>query len=106
MMALAGAILAAALQPAMADRFGYALARSNGLPGHFTYQNLTYSAPDFCAGGAGCDPTRAARMTEDALRAQGQWPLKQVASLPTLFGASHPILDPINDLSMSGAGRQ
>jgi hypothetical protein len=68
MLALAGVVLAAALQPATADRFGYALARPNGLPNHFTYQNKTYSAPDYCAGGSSCDPARAAATPRRASR--------------------------------------
>jgi hypothetical protein len=103
-LALAGALIMAALQPTVADRFGYALARPNGLPGQFTYQYKTYHAPDFCAGGASCDPARASRETEASLQAKGLWPLKQVAMLPTLFGATHPILEPVNDPSMAGAG--
>ncbi len=104
LLTLAGLLIVAALQPAVADRFGYALARPNGLPGHFTYQNMTYHAPAFCAGGSNCDPARAARDTQASLQAKGLWPLKQVALLPTLFGSNHPILEPVNDPSMKGAG--
>ncbi len=104
MLVLAGLLIMAALQPTVADRFGYALAHPNGLPGHFTYQNMTYHAPAFCAGGGSCDPAQAARETEAGLRAKGLWPLKQVALLPTLFGSNHPILEPVNDPSMKGAG--
>jgi hypothetical protein len=104
MLALAGLLIIVALQPATADRFGYALARPNGLPGQFTYQDMTYHAPNFCAGGASCDPARATRETQTSLQTKGLWPLKQVAMLPTLFGASHPILEPVNDPSMKGAG--
>lgn len=104
MLALAGLLIMAALQPATADRFGYALARPNGLPSHFTYQNKTYHAPAYCAGGSNCVPARATRETQASLQAKGMWPLKQVASLPTLFGASQPILEPVNDPSMAGAG--
>ena len=97
------ALIAVTLQSATADRFGYALARPNGLPGQFTYQNMTYGAPNFCAGGSSCDPARATRETEATLQAKGLWPLKQVAMLPTLFGASHSILEQVNDPSMKGA---
>ena len=104
MMALAGALVVIAFQPATANNLGYALPRANGLPGQFSFDNMTYHAPDYCAGGDGCDPARAARDTEATLRAKGIWPLKQVALLPTLFGSSHPILEPVNDPSMIGAG--
>lgn len=104
MLALAGGAFVVALQPATADRFGYALARPNGLPGHFTYQGRTYVAAGYCAGGASCDPARASRVTESALRARGLWPLAQVALLPTFLGANHPILEPASDPSLTGAG--
>lgn len=104
MLALAGATFAVALQPATADRFGYALARPNGLPGHFTYQDRTYVTMGYCAGDSSCDPVRARRVTERALRTQGLWPLKQVALLPTFLGANHPILEPASDPSLAGAG--
>jgi hypothetical protein len=103
MMALAGVIVVIAFQPATANALGYALPRANGLPSQFSYQNIIYRAPDYCAGDSSCDPARAARATEPSLRAQGLWPLKQVALLPALFSASRQILEPVNDPSMTGA---
>ena len=103
MLALAGALLVIAFQPATANRLGYALPRANGLPSQFSYQGLTYHAPDYCAGASSCDPARAKRDTETTLAEKGIWPLKQVALLPTLFGASHPILEPVNDTFFSDA---
>ncbi|HEX8996343.1 MAG TPA: hypothetical protein VF812_09960 [Ktedonobacterales bacterium] len=99
-----------ALQPATADRFGYALPGSYGLPGHFTYQGVTYSNVGLCAGGSWCASARtgqwaqATRWSQPMFGQDGEWPLRQVASLPTLFGASHAIYEPVNDPSMTGAG--
>jgi hypothetical protein len=103
MMALAGALVVFAFQPATANRLGYALPRANGLPSQFSYQGMTYHAPDYCAGASSCDPARAKRDTETTLAERGIWPLKQVALLPTLFGPSHPILEPVNDAFFSDA---
>lgn len=114
-VALAGALLVAlallialgvvvALQPATADRVGYALPGARGLPGHFTYQGITYSNVGLCAGGAWCAGAKATRWSRDMFGQDGEWPLDQVATLPTLFGASHAIYEPANDPSMIGAG--
>lgn len=100
----------AALQPATADRFGYALPGPDGLPGHFTYQGVTYANTGLCAGGAWCASARTAqwsqvnRWSRDTFGQDGEWPLRQVATLPTLFGASHAIYEPSNDPSMLGVG--
>lgn len=94
----------AALQPVTADHFGYALAGSRGLPGHFTYQGVTYSNAGLCAGGASCQSVKAERWSLEMFGATTPFPLRQVASVPTLFGAAHAIYEPVNDPSMLGAG--
>jgi hypothetical protein len=111
-LALAGALVVilvalgvvTALQPTTADRFGYALPGPHGLPGHFTYQGVTYSNAGLCAGGLWCAGAQATRWSKNMFGTDGEWPLRQVATLPTLFGAGHAILEPANDPSMLGAG--
>jgi len=93
-----------AMQPMAANAVGYALPGANGLPDHFTYQGVSYSNPDLCAGATTCQPQATHRWTQADLAGAGIWPLHQVATLPTLFGAAHPILEPVNDPSMLGAG--
>lgn len=92
-----------ALQPPTADLMGYALPSARGLPGHFTYQGVTYSNAGLCAGGSACANTQATRWSRTTLTANGEWPLRQVATLPTVGGASHAIYEPVNDPSMLGA---
>lgn len=89
-----------AMQPMTANTFGYALPGANGLPNHFTYQGISYSNPNLCAGATTCQPQVTHRYTQADLAGAGIWPLHQVATLPTLFGAAHPVLEPVNDPSM------
>lgn len=106
-VALAALGVVAALQPATADRFGYALPGAHGLPGHFSYQGATYSNDGLCAGGSSCAGAQATRWSLAMMGANGFNDgslLRQVAALPTLFGASHAIYEPANDPSMLGAG--
>ncbi len=103
-VSLAALGVVAAAQPAVANTFGYALPGTHGLPGHFSYQSVWYTDPVACADGSQClpgGPTRDSRLT---LANDGSWPLRQVATLPTLFGSPHPIYEPVHDLSMAGAG--
>jgi hypothetical protein len=94
----------AALQPATADQFGYALAGPHGLPGHFSYQGIIYTNAGLCAGGSACAGAQASQWSRATFATNGEWPLRQVASLPTLFSADHAIYEPSNDPSMIGAG--
>jgi hypothetical protein len=94
----------AALQPTMANRFGYALPGPRGLPGHFIYQGATYSNGALCAGDAWCQNNHPERWSLEMFGAATPFPLRQVASLSTLFGAAHAIYEPVNDPSMIGAG--
>lgn len=103
-VALAGIGAGVALQPGTANALGYALAVRNGLPNHFTYQGMPYSNVYLCAGSAACQPSHAQHWSQDDLDHAGIWPLKQVGSIFTLFGPAHPVLQPVNDPSMTGAG--
>lgn len=99
-----GFALWAAQQPRVADHFGYALVEQDRLPGHFSYQGITYSNISLCAGADYCHPSSARRWTQADLAGDGIWPLKQVSTVATLFGNAHPVLEPANDPSMVGAG--
>jgi hypothetical protein len=103
-LALLAGLLWGALQPAMANQFGYALPGVNGLPSHFSYAQTDYFNHDLCAGADSCQPERASRWSQQRLSDSGIWPLKQIGSVFTLFGAAHPIMEPVNDPSMAGAG--
>lgn len=108
--ALAGMALATVLafvgaaQPFAANAFGYALSGKDGLPDHFTYLNMRYGNAQLCAGASTCDPAKAERWTQTQLDQHGLWPLKQVTSIGTYFGAPHAVYEPVNDPSMTGAG--
>ncbi|HEX8730417.1 MAG TPA: hypothetical protein VF725_00045 [Ktedonobacterales bacterium] len=93
-----------ALRPATANALGYALPGARGLPGHFTYQGVTYSNRDLCAGDSSCAGARATRWAQADFVRQDEWPLTTVGAIPTLFGPAHTIYQPGNDPSMSGAG--
>lgn len=93
-----------ALRPATADTFGYALPDARGLPGHFSWQGVTYTNAGLCAGDSRCESAQAPRWSQADFAAQGEWPLTTVGAVPTLFGAAHPIYEPGNDPSMRGAG--
>ncbi len=86
-VALAAFLLWGATQPWAADHFGYALSGPNGLPDHITYGGLRY---DNLTGAAH-------RLTQAKLLSENVWPLKQVGTIPTLFGASHAIYALAND---------
>lgn len=91
-----------ALQPASADRFGYALPGPHGLPGHFNYDGQRYSNNGLCAGGSWCANTKADRISLIEAAANNGSQMHQVGSVLTLFGSPHPIYEPVNDLSMQG----
>jgi hypothetical protein len=71
----------------MAGHAGFAVPisqapRDDGLPGRITYVNRhSRSVGESC-------------WSKDLLISHGYWPLTQVAAIPTLFGASHPIMTP------------
>jgi hypothetical protein len=102
LLALLALILAA--QPFAANTLGYALRSKDGLPDHFTYVGMRYGNDRLCAGASTCDPAKAERWTQTQLDQHGLWPLKQVTTIGTYFGAPHPVYEPVNDPSMAGAG--
>lgn len=104
LVALLAGSLWGAFQPAMANEFGYALPGMNGLPSHFSYAQTDYFNNHLCAGADLCDPEMASRWSHQRLSDSSLWPLKQVGTVFTLFGAAHPIMEPVNDPSMAGAG--
>lgn len=101
---LVGLLALAAFQPGVANRFGYALRGPLALPSQFSYQGISYANPNLCAGASWCDPAAAPRWSRADLEARGLWPLKQVASIGTLMDDAHPVMEPVNDPSMIGAG--
>ena len=85
-IALLGALLLwAAAQPWAANQFGYALAGPERLPDHITFEGLRYANLSRCSDASSCRPSQA------DLQAKNLWPLKQIATIPTLFGQSHPV---------------
>lgn len=104
LLALLAGVLWGALQPAMANEFGYALPGVNGLPSRIRYAQTDYFNHNLCAGDDACHPELASRWSQQHLSDSGLWPLKQVGTVFTLFGVAHPILEPVNDPSMAGAG--
>jgi hypothetical protein len=71
----------------------------DGLPAYLYAHGRRYSTLQVCAGADWCRQARAQQAiprcyTQADLHARQVWPLAQVASLFTLFGASHPILAP------------
>jgi hypothetical protein len=84
-----------AFQPRTANHFGYALPGTEGLPFRISYQGRYYVNLLTCAGASWCQGGTGARslcVTKDELINDNRWPLTQVGSIPTLFGAGHPIL--------------
>jgi hypothetical protein len=75
----AGCGLLAAFNPRSADHFGYALPGENGLPHRVSYAGRDYRYTGAC-------------WSEAQLKESELWPLRQVGTVPTLFGAPHPIL--------------
>jgi hypothetical protein len=95
---LAIVILAALLwgvfQPWAANHFGYALPGQDRLPYRITYAGRDYGNPNECAGDDWCQPAAKRCISQQQLADQHLWPLKQVGSIPTLFGSAYPILAP------------
>lgn len=71
--------LIVAIQPVVADHFGYAVAMPAHLPARVIFDNAPYDLLQN-------HPTQA------NLESQHLWPLQRVGSLWTLFGPSRPIL--------------
>jgi len=94
----------AALQPAVANTLGYGIPGAHGLPGQFNYQSVWYYDLNACGYDTPCLSRARTRVSRTHLTNNRAWPLRQVATLPTLFGAGRPIYEPVNDPSMLGAG--
>ncbi len=98
---LAGVLVAAltwgALQPWAANYFGYALPGPDRLPHRISYGGRYYENPNQCAGDTWCQPSDTYCISTRQLKEQHLWPLRQVGSVPTLFGEAHPILAPPNN---------
>lgn len=91
-----------ALQPRVANHFGYALPGKDGLPTYIFANGRRYQSPQVCAGADWCKQSRLQLLVPRCysaanLQAQQLWPLKQVGTMFTLFGAPQPILAPSNE---------
>ncbi len=86
-----------AFQPWAANHFGYALPGPDRLPNRISYAGRQYQNPSECAGDTWCQPATRHCISSRQLRDQGRWPLRQVGSIPTLFGTAHPIFAPPHD---------
>jgi hypothetical protein len=100
-MAGAGVV---AFQPRTANHFGYALPGQDGLPYRVTYQGHSYINLSICAGADWCKGRNGSHslcVTQQVLVQDNRWPLVQVGSVSTLFGASHPVMaeSAANDLA-------
>jgi hypothetical protein len=95
-----------ALQPAMANHFGYAVPGKDGLPTYIFANGRRYQSQQVCAGANWCLHNQAeygiprCYMQADLERTQ-EWPLVQVASMSTLFGAPHTILQPAGETGVN-----
>lgn len=87
-------LLWGAFQPWTANHFGYALPGQDRLPYRISYAGRDYSDLHECAGADWCQPTGKRCFSQQQLIAQQLWPLRQVASISTLFGAAYPVLAP------------
>lgn len=86
-----------AFQPRVANHFGYALPVHNGLPCRISFSGRDYANNSFCEGmnqSAYSSSVGSTCTLPAALRRQKNWPLRQVASVWTLFGAAYPIMLP------------
>ena len=90
---LAG-VLWGAFQPWTANHFGYALPGQDRLPYRISYAGRDYSNLHECAGADWCQPAGKRCFSEQQLIDEQFWPLAQVGSISTLFGAAHLVLAP------------
>jgi hypothetical protein len=91
---LLGALAWGAFQPWTANHFGYALPGPDRLPYRISYAGRDYGNPYECAGADWCQPAAKHCNSAQQLMAQNLWPLQQVSSISTLFGAAYPVLAP------------
>lgn len=88
-----------AFQPRVANHFSYALPGRDGLPTYIYAHGRRYQSLQVCAGDDWCQRDRLQQLiprcyTQADLRAMHMWPLVQVSTMLTLFGAPQPILSP------------
>ena len=89
----------AAFQPRVANHFSYSPPRRDGLPTYIYAHGRRYQSLQVCAGDDWCQRDRLQQLiprcyTQADLRAIHLWPLIQVSTMLTLFGAPQPILSP------------
>ncbi len=87
-------------QPWAANHFGYALPGQDRLPNRITYAGRYYGNPNECAGDDWCQPADKSCMSQRELIDENLWPLKQIGSIPTLFGPAYPIFQPPGENQM------
>lgn len=90
-----------ALQPRVANHFGYALPGKDGLPTYIYANDRRYHSTQVCAGADWCERERLQQLiprcyTQANLESLRLWPLAQVSTMFTLFGAPRQILAPVN----------
>jgi hypothetical protein len=96
--AFAGGLVWGALQPWTANHFGYALPGDGGLPTYLFENGRRYQSVQVCARAGWCEQERIAQgiprcYTQANLQDRyREWPLVQVDTISTLFGAAHPIM--------------
>lgn len=95
-----------AFQPRVANHFGYALPGKDGLPTYIYANGRRYQSQQVCAGAGWCDQNRLRDLiprcyTESNLQTMRIWPLEQVSTMFTLFGAPQPILAPTGERGLT-----
>jgi len=95
-----------AFQPRVANHFSYALPGKDGLPTYIYANGRRYESRQVCAGDEWCQRNRPQDLiprcyTQDDLKTLKMWPLAQMSTMFTLFGAPQPILAPTGDSGLT-----
>jgi hypothetical protein len=87
--------------PWAANRFGFALPGSGGLPTRIYYNGQTYTNPATCAREGWCEQQQSAPLCHSLTEVQQRnlWPLVQVGTLSTLFSSPYSLMLPRVSLS-------
>ena len=87
--------------PWAANRFGFALPGSGGLPARIYYNGQTYTNSATCAREGWCQQQQSAPLCHSLTEVQQRnlWPLVQVGTLSTLFSSPYPLMLPRVSLS-------
>jgi hypothetical protein len=85
--------------PWAANRFGFALPGSGGLPAHIYYNGQTYTNPATCAREGWCQQSAPLCHSLIEVQQRNLWPLVQVGTLSTLFSSPYPLMLPRASLS-------